>query len=84
MIKRGRLPGTGGVALAALTRKVIGRLVAGVARQAFGLTGVIECGRQPRTRRVTVAALSGVMVRRPIGCVAALAIRLPGVIERRW
>ena len=74
MIEVGRLPCCRTVARAALTRKVVSRLVVGVARSAIRLTSVIEGGRLPGAGGVTTAALSGKVVDRLVLGMARRAI----------
>ena len=58
MIEVGRCPARRRVADAALSRKVIGRFVGGMAGGAIGLSRVIECAAAPAGRVVAGAALS--------------------------
>ena len=69
------------MAAAALSGKVIGWLVGGVARSAIGQAGMIEGGRFPRGGRMAGTALSRKVIGRLIGSVARRAIRLAGMIE---
>jgi len=66
---------------AALSRKVIGRLVVGMARRAIRLPSVVEAGGLPRRGGVTVAALSRKVIGRLVVGMARRAIRLAGMIE---
>ncbi len=81
MIEAGRLPSVGIVARAALSRKVIGRLVFGVAGCTIGLAAVIKGRRLPGRRQVTIATLPRKVIGRFVRSVASHTIAEARMVE---
>ena len=80
--ERRAAPGAGRVALATLSREVIGRRLARVTAPAVDKTTVVKLHRRPiRRAGMAIAALARIVVLRSIAAVAALAVYEPRMIE---